>query len=552
MGYLVPILVALLSLGAADFGWTSTRPLPWAVGGLALAPYALAWAAHRLLFAGRFRAAGIVDGAIALSPVAAQMLAATLLGWPTTVERALDASVSLLRWPGPGVVAGLAPYVLYQLCAIDARARVVERHVEGSRHARSFQIRLFLSALAPFALYLSISMLVALDDGLRVHVEEIALLNAAFTALLVAIFVVFLPFLLRNTWDTVPIERGWIRSLLEDVARATDFRCRELLLWRTGNQMANAAIVGFTPRSRIVLLSDALLSHLGPRELAAVFAHEIGHAKRHHALIFGGFALFLFVGADLIFTRAGIEGEGLALTLFGAVLLLWFLSFGWLSRRFELEADLVSVEVMGGSRPLIDALEHVSGAHARRKKSWRHFSVHDRVAFLERVERDPTLGVRLRRKLRRWSVVGLCLTVVVLGLELFELTRAVDAERVVAQLRLGRYEEAAARVARGADVDEHLRELATRAAGVPPEARGQEELEARARESLARADAPAARALLELAALRSESDAGAAADALDVLALLDDGETEAARERLAHVAPEWRRLLVPLVPAHER
>jgi hypothetical protein len=285
--------------------------------------------------------------------------------------------------------------------------------------------------------------------------------------------------------------------------------------------MANAAIVGFTPRSRVVLLSDALLSHLGPRELAAVFAHEIGHAKRHHALIFGGFALFLFVGADLIFGRAGVEGEGLALTLFAGVLLLWFLSFGWLSRRFELEADLVSVEVMGGSRPLIDALEHVSGAHARRKKSWRHFSVHDRVAFLERVELDPSLGVRLRRRLRRWSLVGLCLTVAVVGLELVELAGAVDAERVVAELRLGRYDEAAARVANGAEVDERLRELVTRAASLEAEDSAADRLLALAREALEREDDDAARQLLELAALRSEGDASMEATVRGLFERLD-------------------------------
>ena len=63
--------------------------------------------------------------------------------------------------------------------------------------------------------------------------------------------------------------------------------------------MANAAIVGFLPGHRTVLFSDSLLAGLPPRELAAVFAHEIGHARRHHVLVFGAWTLVFFLAGDL-------------------------------------------------------------------------------------------------------------------------------------------------------------------------------------------------------------------------------------------------------------
>jgi hypothetical protein len=111
--------------------------------------------------------------------------------------------------------------------------------------------------------------------------------------------------------------------------------------------------------------------------------------------------------------------------------------------------------------------------------------------------------------------------VAVVGLELVELAGAVDAERVVAELRLGRYDEAAARVANGAEVDERLRELVTRAASLDVADSAADRLLALAQEALEREDDDSARQLLELAALRSEGDASMEATVRGLFERLD-------------------------------
>ena len=147
--------------------------------------------------------------------------------------------------------------------------------------------------------------------------------------------------------------------------------------------------------------------------------------------------------------------------LFRSIVVLWYLAFGYLSRRFELEADLESLRVVGESAPLIRALELVTGAHAHERSSWRHFSTRDRVSFLQRAERDPLVGIRLRAKLARWRKLGFALFAVAAVLEVRDLAGAWDEDWLTADLRLGRFEVALTR-ADAPGVDPLLAALARR------------------------------------------------------------------------------------------
>jgi Zn-dependent protease with chaperone function len=379
---------------------------------------------------------------------------------------------------------------------------------------RAFQLRLFLSALLPILLYLALSSLVARDPALRVRLEQVGLLGGLWTIFLLVTLVLFLPFFLRHAWDTAQLEAGGLRSQLEDVARRAGYRWRELLVWHTGQQMANAVIVGFTARTRLVLFSDLLLAQLGPRELAAVFAHEMGHARRGHAAVFAAFALTFFLAADLLVAWSGITSTLATLGGLLLVLVLWYLAFGFLSRRFELEADLESLRVLGESGPLVRALELVTGAHAHQRSSWRHFSTKDRVAFLQGVERDPVIGLKLRLALLRWRRLSFALFGLVALLECIHLARSWDEDWVLADLRLGRYEQAGQRAERG-DVAPDTAALAQLAASLPGEARTKERLEERALQALARGDLERTRGLLGLAVLRGADELDPVWTALD-------------------------------------
>jgi Zn-dependent protease with chaperone function len=501
VNYVVPILCALGSLALLELGWANPGELPGLLVALTLVPYLAAWLARVALLRGRFRTGALLERLLALSPVLAQFAAVGAGGWITTLARHGRPVAALDEWLGLDVLWALLPFLVYQLLAIDARARLLCFPPDEPGGVRIFQGRLFLSALLPFAAYLAGSSLIGRTEHTRIVLEEVALLGGLATVLLFVVFLRGMPFFLRYAWDTVPVPSGWARTVLERVARTAGFRYRELLVWRTGGQMANAAIVGFSASSRFVFFSDLLLQQLGPRELAAVVAHEMGHARRAHATVFGAFALGFFLGGQQLIEGLELAAPGALLAAFGVLLALWYFAFGYLSRRFELEADLESLRVVGDSASLVRALELVTGAHAHEKSSWRHFSTAQRVEFLHAAERDPLVGLRLKLKLARWRRLGFALFGLAALVTLVDLGRAWNQDWLVADLRLGNFERAAERGG-AAEVEPEWASLAALAGGVAPEERTWQALERRALQTLVRGDLPRAREWFELAALR--------------------------------------------------
>ena len=532
MGYLVHICLGLLFLGIAEQAGTLVAPLPWGIFALGAVPYLVAALVRRWSMTGRFRAADLGFAFLHWSAPFLYLAALFVFGWMDSVEAWLGRRPSLIEWPGPGLFVAYAPFVGLCLLTIDARARVLAPSTRIAA-TRRFHARLFFSGLAPIALYVTVAWLIGLYRPLRVQVEEVRLWGAVFAVLLIVTFVRYLPTVLRYTWDTTPLPRGRERDVFDAVATKARFRCRELVVWKTGRQMANAAIVGLFPRSRLVLLSDALLLRLGPRELAAVFAHEIGHAKRLHVLAFGAWAIAFLFGADLIVERLP-EGQDLAAgALVAAVIALWVAVFGWLSRRFELDADLYSVELLGEAGSLIVALEAVAGPHSTNAGSWRHFSTDRRVEFLRAFEREPEVGRRLRRTLRSWTRVGVVLMCVVLGLQLIGLFESWNVDQVRASLRLGRYDLAAEQIALVEDPDPALDQLVRRAVTLD----GANDLEAiasAARGALEAGDGEGAADWLALGALRGSDELATVESALHA-----DHEKQDTLRWLASRAPDW-------------
>jgi Zn-dependent protease with chaperone function len=501
VSYVFPILFALATLALPELGWRSSEEHAWGTYLALLAPYPLAFAAQRALLRGRFRLGSLLERALAGLPVALQALSVSEFGWAMTLVRFGIEPPTLDEWLDLGLLWALAPFAAYQLATIDARARFLAFGAESPARQRVFQLRLFLSALLPLVAYLAGSSLLGSSEVWRVRFEEVGLLGGAMAVALVGLFVYGMPFFLRYAWDTAPFAPGWQRTTLERAANEAGFRYRELLQWRTGQQVSNAAIVGFTPRSRLVFFSDLLLAQLGPPELAAVFAHEMGHARRAHAFVFGAFALGFFLGAQQVLEWLALDGLLVNALVLGLVLALWYLAFGFLSRRFELEADLESLRVVGESAPLVRALELVTGAHAHKRSSWRHFSTHDRVSFLQRAERDPLVGIRLRTQLARWRKLGFTLFALAALLEVRSLAREWEPDWLVADLRLGRFEAALAR-ADAPGVEPELAALARRGAQAPADARAPLALGTKALAAWNRDDRTAAREWLELARLR--------------------------------------------------
>jgi len=517
LGYLLHILGALLAQGLAEFGWTTGWKIPWAVPVLVAVPHALAWGSRRAFLAGWFRSSSALLRGLSASAPILQLVALCAFGWMDSTKEWLGTEISLDSWPRGEMLLALLPFVLYEIAAIDARARIVAPSGRDRSAWRRFQVRMFLSALVPFVAYVLVTAAIGASRTLRVEIEEVALFGALFVGSMLLGLALALPTLLRNVWDTSPMPPGLQRDVLTGVATQAGFRARSLLSWNTGDLMANAAIVGIGPRTRIVLFSDSLLSQLDLPELAAVFAHEIGHAARRHVLHFVVWAVGFFLLADVVANRLLAGDDWLAGGFLIAAVVGWLLVFGYVSRRFELEADLFCLDLLGDATALIAALEKVGG-HFRDVASWRHFSTADRVRFLADATADPQVGRRLRRTLRTWKRCGVLLLVVALSLQAWTLARSFRDDRTRADLRLGRYSAAVARVGETDSPDPALRELASKGASLSGDGAPVPEIEARARQSLAKGDLESARAWLELGAMRGEIELDRVARAIRALA----------------------------------
>lgn len=162
----------------------------------------------------------------------------------------------------------------------------------------------------------------------------------------VLVVLALLPVALRYLWDTVPLGPGAMRRMLLGLCERYRVRVRAILVWRTHGAMVNGAVVGFLPPLRYIVLTDALLESLPPEQVEAVAAHEIAHVRFRHIPWLGG----AMVGAAIAFG----SGLSMLLRLSGlgqvteglfpvATLVVSFtmalLVFGWISRRFEWQAD---------------------------------------------------------------------------------------------------------------------------------------------------------------------------------------------------------------------
>lgn len=499
MGYLVHIVLALAAQGLAESGLALGLEWPLGVVLLGAVPYLLATAARRLFVRGHFRSGELASTLLGGSPVLSQLAALTLFGWLATVERWTGVAPRILEWPHPATLLALIPFAAYVALAIDARARLAG--AIGLHAARRFHLRLFATGLAPFVLWVLIAWAAGLSEPLRVNVEQVGVFSALFAAAIFAVFLLLLPWLVRSGWETRPLPPGPQRAALEALAARAGFRCRDLLLWGTGQTMANAAVVGIGARQRVVLFSDALLAQLPLHELLAVFAHEIAHVKRRHALVFLSTALAVFLAADLVSTWLAPESELAAFGIVAAVFVLWYFAFGWLSRRFELEADLWSAELTGDPEAMVSALERVGSTHGRTVGTWRHFSTADRAAFLSRNALDPAVGARLRAVLERLTRVSVALMLATLALESWVAASDFSEERLRVDLRLGEYARAEGRLLTLKTSDSDLARLVGRALrlGERPDA---EDLALAARRARARGDEEATSDYLALAAMR--------------------------------------------------
>jgi STE24 endopeptidase len=282
----------------------------------------------------------------------------------------------------------------------------------------------------------------------------------------------FAPELLRRVLHTERLADSPLRRRLEAMCHQAKLGYRDILLWRTGGTMGNAAVMGLFSRVRYVLLSDLLLETMTDQQIEAVFAHELGHVVHKHLWWLGTFAviamLFISGPGTLLMQHAehwyvtlhhhSQDSWDTIAGLFGAVLFfgLFVLAFGYLSPRFERQADVYAARTMqkeAVARPHVDGSvavatettdtsvpaivyynkpshvgEYGAGVFAAAlhrvaiinhmpvtARNWSHGSIAQRMRALHEMSADPAHTTRFDKTMSR-LYVGIILCLFVLGM----------------------------------------------------------------------------------------------------------------------------------------
>ncbi len=248
-------------------------------------------------------------------------------------------------------------------------------------------------------------------------------------AVVAGIIFIFAPFLVKWVWRARSLPAGELRDSLTRVGKNAGLWYRDVLLWPTYGVIVNAAVVGLWGPVRYIMLSDGLIESLTDGQIEAVFGHEIGHVKLHHLPFFLVFAfasmVLIGLGGVQLQIRMELSEQMTEMVVLAAVMAVWFLAFGFISRRFEAQADLFGVKLLSrefdrgncnrpdcprhagaagpilGTEPLCvtgaelfsSALDRTAGLNAVPKtaRSWRHGSIAHRCRFVVRAaEHIPT------------------------------------------------------------------------------------------------------------------------------------------------------------------
>ena len=172
-----------------------------------------------------------------------------------------------------------------------------------------------------------------------------------------------IPLLLRIRSKGLNLEDPKLVERIFALAEKMDVKVEEMVLlsWKK-LKVANALQVGSQRFS--IYVSDYLVENLTPVQVEAVVAHELAHAKKRHSLKILLLMLpLLLIGTNLLLQswimqsdprRSFLAIAGLAFLLAGNIMV------APIQRKFELEADALSAEILGAPEQMISALNRIA------------------------------------------------------------------------------------------------------------------------------------------------------------------------------------------------
>ncbi len=241
---------------------------------------------------------------------------------------------------------------------------------------------------------------------------------------------VLAPAIVQAFWRCEPLPDGPDRRRIEALCQRTGIKFAGILRWPLfGGRMITAGVMGLVGRFRYLLVTDALLRILSPEEIDSVIAHELGHVKKNHLLFYliflGGYMLLSLSILDLIiffiiysrpvtmFMEAiGQDRARAAALLFSVATIIMFVVyfryiFGFFMRNFERQADTYVYSLFNSAKPLISTLKKIAFASGQPsdKPNWHHFSIRERIAYLEKCETDRRWIARQDYKIKKSMAV---------------------------------------------------------------------------------------------------------------------------------------------------
>lgn len=393
------------------------------------------------------RHAELVGMAVSWVAVAATGVATLGLGWLESIRAAVG------NLPAVDELVGVAPAVVAMALSwwigepIERRVREASyvrrldqgRAVVPSPSRVAFVVERCRSGvlliLVPIAIVIGLGEALAplAERAVRDEWREWARQGALVASALVTY--VASPLLARLILRLKPMPACELHDDLIDVCRTCGVRVSGILLWDTRHAVVNGAVMGLVAPLRYVMLTDALLETLPREQIRAVMAHEIGHVRRRHLPWMLGAMIVLVIAASLVVQWSvhaafvarwgdGAQPETVlqaydltmalaSLAAFGIA----FVGFGWVSRRFERQADAFAVQYLtrsagvaratpGAVAAMRDALLNVaeSAGVDPHTSSWRHGSIMWRRRNLAALVDTPIDRFAIDRSVRRLKV----------------------------------------------------------------------------------------------------------------------------------------------------
>ena len=356
------------------------------------------------------------------------------LNLPELVSKLLG---SLLDYTTTHLVLSIMPMIvalmLLKISFYEVIQRVAFRHPKRRDYIET-HFKLMILPLVPlFVYFLALDLIARLPEQIHHHTYIPFLIMTV----IVLLAYVYSPLLLGLVWSAVPLPNGELKDRITQLAERDKVKYKDVLVWQTKSlALANAAVAGLLPWTRNIFLTDRLLQYFSDDEIETIVAHEFGHVRYKHILIYLMFSIcYFFVYAIFYTYKANLveinPSNLLVLSSLETVIFFFFyfvLVFRYLSRRLEYQADFYAVTATRRPATFQSALARLAHYNHVPKSIRRlfeifstHPSIENRIDFINRLASGDQRALRYRGYLLEVKLLFIALPV--LAYILFTLNR---------------------------------------------------------------------------------------------------------------------------------